>query len=91
MVLESSVKRSLGCQCVYAMFVFKSMFSVALIAVVFFRYLLMRRRWRSELMAQSEARVQALQARICGGEGAVINQVTPQRIVQLIELSVYRQ
>jgi two-component system sensor histidine kinase AlgZ len=47
-----------------AMFVFKSMFSVALIAVVFFRYLLIRRKWRSELMAQSEARVQALQARI---------------------------
>jgi len=47
-----------------AMFVFKSVFSVALISVVFFRYLLIRRRWRSELMAQSEARVQALQARI---------------------------
>jgi two-component system sensor histidine kinase AlgZ len=32
--------------------------------VAFFRYLLIRRRWRSELVAQSDARVQALQARI---------------------------
>jgi two-component system sensor histidine kinase AlgZ len=47
-----------------AMFVFKSTFSVGLVAVVFFRYLLIRARWRLELMAQAEARVQALQARI---------------------------
>ena len=46
------------------MFVLKNTFSVGLVAVVFFRYLLVRRRWRSELIAQAEARVQALQARI---------------------------
>jgi two-component system sensor histidine kinase AlgZ len=46
------------------MFVLKNAFSVGLVAVVFFRYLLMRSRWRSELIAQAEARVQALQARI---------------------------
>jgi two-component system sensor histidine kinase AlgZ len=46
------------------MFVFKSTFSVGLVTVVFFRYLLMRSRWRSELIAQADARVQALQARI---------------------------
>jgi len=46
------------------MFVTKSALSVGLVAVVFFRYLLIRTRWRAELMAQSEARVQALQARI---------------------------
>ena len=46
------------------MFVLKSAFAVGLVAVVFFRYLEIRARWRSELMAQAEARVQALQARI---------------------------
>ncbi len=46
------------------MFVLKNAFSVGLVTVVFFRYLLMRSRWRSELIAQAEARVQALQARI---------------------------
>lgn len=46
------------------MFVLKSVFSVGLVAIVYFRYLLMRSRWRSELIAQAEARVQALQARI---------------------------
>jgi two-component system sensor histidine kinase AlgZ len=46
------------------MFVLKSVFAVGLVAVVFFRYLEIRARWRSELMAQAEARVQALQARI---------------------------
>lgn len=45
-------------------FVLKSMFAVGLVAIVFFRYLEIRARWRSELIAQSEARVQALQARI---------------------------
>ena len=45
-------------------FVLKSVLSVGLIAVVFFRYLLIRTQWRSEIIAQSEARVQALQARI---------------------------
>jgi two-component system sensor histidine kinase AlgZ len=47
-----------------AMFVLKSVFAVGLVAVVFFRYLEIRARWRLELMAQAEARVQALQARI---------------------------
>jgi len=46
------------------MFVLKSVFAVGLVAVVFFSYLEVRARWRSELMAQAEARVQALQARI---------------------------
>jgi len=46
------------------MFVFKSVFAVGLVAMAFFRYLEIRARWRSELMAQAEARVQALQARI---------------------------
>lgn len=46
------------------MFVIKSVFAVGLVAVVFFRYLEIRARWRLELMAQAEARVQALQARI---------------------------
>jgi two-component system sensor histidine kinase AlgZ len=45
-------------------FVLKSTLSVGLISVVFFRYLLIRTKWRAELIAQSEARVQALQARI---------------------------
>jgi two-component system sensor histidine kinase AlgZ len=48
----------------FGMFVFKSVFAVGLVAVVFFRYLEIRARWRSELIAQAEARVQALQARI---------------------------
>jgi two-component system sensor histidine kinase AlgZ len=46
------------------MFVFKSVFAVALVAVVFFRYLEIRARWKLDLIAQAEARVQALQARI---------------------------
>ena len=46
------------------MFVLKNAFAVGLVAVVFFRYLVMRARWKAELLAQSEARVQALQARI---------------------------
>lgn len=45
-------------------FVFESMFAVGLVAFAFFRYLLIRTRWRAEMMAQAEARVQALQARI---------------------------
>jgi two-component system sensor histidine kinase AlgZ len=47
-----------------AMFVLKSVFTVGLVAVVFFRYLEIRARWRLDLIAQAEARVQALQARI---------------------------
>lgn len=45
-------------------FVFESMFALGLVAFAFFRYLLIRTRWKAELMAQAEARVQALQARI---------------------------
>lgn len=46
------------------MFVLNSILAVALVTAAFFRYLLIRTRWRAQLMAQSEARVQALQARI---------------------------
>lgn len=46
------------------MFSLKSVFAVGLVAVVFFRYLVIRARWRAELVAQADARVQALQARI---------------------------
>jgi two-component system sensor histidine kinase AlgZ len=46
------------------MFVAKSVFAVGLVSIVFFRYLLIRARWRAELIAQADARVQALQARI---------------------------
>lgn len=45
-------------------FVLSSGFAVGLVAIVLFRYLVIRARWRAELMAQAEARVQALQARI---------------------------
>jgi two-component system sensor histidine kinase AlgZ len=45
-------------------FVFSSVFAVGLVSLVFFRYLVIRARWRAELLAQAEARVQALQARI---------------------------
>jgi two-component system sensor histidine kinase AlgZ len=45
-------------------FVFESVFAVALVTLVFFRYLVIRARWRLELEAQAEARVQALHARI---------------------------
>jgi len=45
-------------------FVWKSVFAVAVVTAVFFRYLEIRARWRSELIAQADARVQALQARI---------------------------
>jgi len=45
-------------------FIFSSVFAVGMVAIVFFRYLVIRARWRAELMAQAEARVQALQARI---------------------------
>ncbi|MEJ8567269.1 sensor histidine kinase [Elongatibacter sediminis] len=45
-------------------FILETGCAVGLMALAFFRYLLMRARWRAELLAQSEARVQALQARI---------------------------
>ncbi len=47
-----------------ARFVFENTFAVGLVAAAFLRYLLIRTRWRAELTAQAEARVQALQARI---------------------------
>ncbi len=47
-----------------ARFVIESVFAVGLVAVAFLRYLLIRTRWQAELMAQADARVQALQARI---------------------------
>jgi two-component system sensor histidine kinase AlgZ len=46
------------------LFVVSSVFAVGLVSLVFFRYLVIRARWRAELLAQAEARVQALQARI---------------------------
>lgn len=45
-------------------FVVESVLAVAIVAAAFLRYLLVRSRWRAQLMAQAEARVQALQARI---------------------------
>jgi len=47
-----------------ALFVLKSVLAVGLVTMVFFQYLEIRARWKSELIAQAEARVQALQARI---------------------------
>lgn len=47
-----------------ASFVFSTLLAVGLVTVVFFRYLLIRTRWKAQLIAESEARVQALQARI---------------------------
>jgi two-component system sensor histidine kinase AlgZ len=45
-------------------FVLSTILAVGLVTVVFFRYLLIRTRWKAQLIAESEARVQALQARI---------------------------
>jgi two-component system sensor histidine kinase AlgZ len=45
-------------------FVLSTMLAVGLVTTAFFRYLLIRTRWRAQLIAESEARVQALQARI---------------------------
>jgi two-component system sensor histidine kinase AlgZ len=45
-------------------FMLISVLSVALVAMALLRYLYMREQWRSQLIAQAEARVQALQARI---------------------------
>ena len=47
-----------------ATFVFSTLLAVGLVTIVFFRYLLIRTRWKAQLIAESEARVQALQARI---------------------------
>lgn len=45
-------------------FVLSTLLAVGLVTVVFFRYLLIRTRWKAQLIAESDARVQALQARI---------------------------
>jgi two-component system sensor histidine kinase AlgZ len=49
---------------VFAQFVLQSVLAVALVSVALFRYLFVRAQWRAQVLAQSEARVQALQARI---------------------------
>jgi len=48
----------------FGMFVLQSVLAVALVAVALFRYLFIRTLWQAQLLAQAEARVQALQARI---------------------------
>jgi len=45
-------------------FVLSTALAVGLVTTAFFRYLLIRTRWKAQLIAESEARVQALQARI---------------------------
>lgn len=46
------------------LFVFSNLIAVGLVTAAVFHYLLIRSRWRAQLIAESEARVQALQARI---------------------------
>ena len=48
----------------FAVFVWQSALAVALVGVALLRYLFIRAQWRAQVLAQSEARVQALQARI---------------------------
>jgi two-component system sensor histidine kinase AlgZ len=48
----------------FAVFVWQSVLAVALVGVALLRYLFIRAQWRAQVLAQSEARVQALQARI---------------------------
>jgi len=48
----------------FGLFVLQSVLTVALVSAPLFRYLFIRALWRAQLLAQSEARVQALQARI---------------------------
>ena len=48
----------------FTIFVWQSVFAVAIVAAALFRYLFIRAQWRAQVLAQSEARVQALQARI---------------------------
>ncbi|NOR18558.1 MAG: sensor histidine kinase [Xanthomonadales bacterium] len=48
----------------FGMFVLQSVLAVALVSVALFRYMFVRAQWRAQLLAESEARVQALQARI---------------------------
>jgi two-component system sensor histidine kinase AlgZ len=49
---------------VFAVFVWQSVLAVALVGAALLRYLFIRAQWRAQVLAQSEARVQALQARI---------------------------
>ena len=48
----------------FDLFVLQSVLVVALVSTALLRYLFIRAQWRAQLLAQSEARVQALQARI---------------------------
>lgn len=48
----------------FAVFVWQSVLAVALVGAALLRYLFIRAQWRAQVLAQSEARVQALQARI---------------------------
>jgi len=48
----------------FGLFVLQSTIAVALVSVALFRYLFIRAQWQAQLLAQAEARVQALQARI---------------------------
>jgi len=48
----------------FSIFVLQSVLAVALVGVALLRYLFIRAQWRAQVLAQSEARVQALQARI---------------------------
>ena len=48
----------------FGLFVLHSVLVVALVSAPLFRYLFVRAQWRAQLEAESEARVQALQARI---------------------------
>jgi two-component system sensor histidine kinase AlgZ len=48
----------------FSIFVWQSVLAVALVGMALLRYLFIRAQWRAQVLAQSEARVQALQARI---------------------------
>ena len=48
----------------FVIFVWQSVLAVALVGLALLRYLFIRAQWRAQVLAQSEARVQALQARI---------------------------
>ena len=48
----------------FGMFILQSVLAVALVSVALFRYLFIRAQWQAQVLARSEARVQALQARI---------------------------
>ena len=48
----------------FAMFVLQSVLAVALVSLALFRYLFIRTQWQAQVLARSEARVQALQATI---------------------------